>query len=248
MRRQILAPLIILVLVLLLWEGLVLCAEIKPIILPAPHQIAAALVRQPLLFLRHLGITMTEAVLGFIAGSLSAFFLAAIFVHSSLARCAVYPYAIALKSTPLVAIAPLLVFWFGDGLPAKVLMAALVSFFPVLVNSLDGLLRVDTEAIDLMQSLAASRWQTFWKIRFPNALPGIFSALKIASALSVVGALIAEFTGSSAGIGHLINTSLYYLDTDIVFAGIFCVSLAGVGFFMLISWIHRRIVFWERQY
>nr|VFK41873.1 MAG: NitT/TauT family transport system permease protein [Candidatus Kentron sp. SD]VFK47782.1 MAG: NitT/TauT family transport system permease protein [Candidatus Kentron sp. SD] len=230
---------------ILLWEIVDAVFEVKKIIAPAPHEIALAFVTEWRALFKATGITMLESVLGFILGSLVAFMLAILFVYSSTLRIAIYPYAVALKSTPLIAIAPLLILWFGNGLLSKIVMAALVAFFPVLVNAVDGLTSVEKDALSLMRSLSASQWQIFWKIRFPHSLPFIFSSLKIASSLAVVGAVIGEFTGSTSGIGHLINTSSYYLDTDVMFAAILMISSGGIIFFGIVSLAEKRIVFWR---
>jgi NitT/TauT family transport system permease protein len=188
---------------------------------------------------------MEESVLGFLLGSFGAYLVAIFFVYSRTFQQAVYPYAVALKSTPLIAIATLLVLWFGNGLFSKIVMSALVAFFPVLVNSAKGLTAVDPEALDLMKSLSASRWQVLTKIRVPNSLSYLMAGLKIASSLAVVGAVIGEFTGATEGIGHLINTSSYYLETPLMFAGVFMISLGGILFFGLMAFLERKIVFWQ---
>lgn len=151
----------------------------------------------------------------------------------------------ALKSTPLIAIAPLLVLWFGNGVLSKIVMSALVAFFPVLVNSVNGLANIDAEALDLMKSLSASKLQILIKIRVPASLPFVFASLKIASSLAVVGAVIGEFTGATQGIGHLIVTSSYYLETALMFAGVGMISLGGILFFGLVAYLERRLVFWR---
>jgi len=240
-------PIFTLAIIIATWEIIDMTLGIRKILLPAPHEIALAFKDNWRILFKETGITMLESVLGFILGTVIAFMLATSFVYSLNIRLALYPYAVALKSTPLIAIAPLLVLWFGNGLVSKIVMASLVSFFPVLVNSVDGLLSIDKESIDLMKSLSASRWQIFWKIRFPSCLPNLFSSLKIASSLAVVGAVIGEFTGSVSGIGHLINTSSYYLETDLMFAGIFFISLSGIIFFGIISLLEKKIVFWEKK-
>jgi NitT/TauT family transport system permease protein len=188
---------------------------------------------------------MEESVLGFLLGSGGAYLVAILFVFSRTFQQAVYPYAVALKATPLIAIAPLLVLWFGNGLLSKIVMSALVAFFPVLVNSAIGLTAVDPEVLDLMRSLSASRWQVLTKIRIPNSLSYFMAGLKIASSLAVVGAVIGEFTGATEGIGHLINTSSYYLETPLMFAGVAMISLGGVLFFGLMAYLERKIVFWQ---
>lgn len=242
--RPFLIPAITLVFLLLLWQAADAVFDFNKIILPSPSEIGRAFAENyPILF-KETGITLIESISGFLLGSVVAYLLAIAFVHSRTAQQAVYPYAVALKSTPLIAIAPLLVLWFGNGMLSKVVMSALVAFFPVLVNAVTGLSSVDSEAIDLMKSLSASRLQILTKLRIPNSAPYVFASLKIASSMAVVGAIIGEFTGSIQGIGHLINTSSYYLDTPLMFAGIAMISLGGILFFGLVAFLEERIVFW----
>lgn len=243
--RQITIPLITLVILLGSWELADAIFDFNKIIMPTPTEIGKGFIANWESLLTNTGITLLESVLGFLLGSFVAFFLAVSFVYSDTIRFAIYPYAVAIKSTPLIAIAPLLVIWFGNGLLSKVVMAALVSFFPVLVNAVDGLISIDKEALDLMKSLNASKMQIFRKIRFPNSLPLVFSSLKIASTLAVVGAVIGEFTGATKGIGYLINTSSYYLDTDVMFAGIILISLGGIVFFGFVSYLEKKFIFWK---
>lgn len=227
------------------WSAAEHVFHFNPIIMPSPGAIGDAFLANYRRLFRETGITMEESVLGFLLGSFGAYLVAIFFVYSRTFQQAVYPYAVALKSTPLIAIAPLLVLWFGNGLFSKIVMSALVAFFPVLVNSAKGLTAVDPEALDLMKSLSASRWQVLTKIRVPNSLSYLMAGLKIASSLAVVGAVIGEFTGATEGIGHLINTSSYYLETPLMFAGVFMISLGGILFFGLMAFLERKIVFWQ---
>lgn len=243
--KQVAIPVITLLFLLGIWELAGAVFRFNKIVLPNPSEIGAAFFANWESLLINTGITMLEAVLGFFLGSFVAFILAISFVYSETIKFAIYPYAVAIKSTPLIAIAPLLVIWFGNDLLSKIIMAALVAFFPVLVNAVDGLISIDREALDLMKSLNASQMQIFKKIRFPNSLPLVFSSLKIASTLAVVGAVIGEFTGASEGIGYLINTSSYYLDTDIMFAGIIMIALAGIAFFGVVVYLEKKIIFWR---
>lgn len=243
---SVLIPAVMLVALLSLWELAEALFDFNKVILPAPHEIALGFVAQWRSLLLNTSVTMLEALLGFLLGSAVAVVLAVSFTFSKTISYALYPYAVALKSTPLIAIAPLLVVWFGNGVLSKVVMSALVAFFPVLVNTVDGLSSFEPELLDLMRSLSASRWQILRKIRLPNSLPSLFSALKIASSLAVVGAVIGEFTGATIGIGHLINTSSYYLRTDVMFAGIAMISLSGIAFFGAIAYLERRVVFWHK--
>jgi NitT/TauT family transport system permease protein len=245
--RPIVLPALSLFVLLSLWEASAHLFRFNKVIMPAPSEVLAAAVSHwPLLF-QETGVTLSESALGFVLGSAIAYVLAIAFVHSPPIQDALYPYAIALKSTPLIAIAPLLVLWFGNGILSKVVMSALVAFFPVLVNSVTGLSAVDPDILTLMRSLSASPWQVLSKIRVPNSLGYLFASLKIASSLAVVGAVIGEFTGSTQGIGHLINTSSYYLETPLVFAGVAFISLGGILFFGLMAYLEKKVVFWDLQ-
>lgn len=244
---QLISPLLTLVVLLGAWEIAASSFNFNKIILPAPSDIFHAFRADYKILFRETAVTMFESVLGFLLGSAVAYGLAVVFVYSRLAQDALFPYAIALKSTPLIALAPLLVIWLGNGILSKVVMSALVAFFPVLVNSVKGLTAVDAEILELMSSLSASRWQVFTKVRFYNSLGYLFSALKTATSLSVVGAVIAEFTGSMAGIGHLLVTSSYYLETPRMFAAIMMISLGGILFFWVVGVFEQRIVFWENK-
>ncbi len=234
-----------LIVLLCIWVVAVRTFHINPVIMPSPGQVGASFLANYGRLFRETGITMEESVLGFLLGGVGAYAVAILFVYSRTVKDAVYPYAVALKSTPLIAIAPLLVLWFGNGLFSKIVMSALVAFFPVLVNSDNGLMTVDPETLDMMKSLSASSWQVLIKIRIPNSLCYLMAGLKIASSLAVVGAVIGEFTGATEGIGHLINTSSYYLETPLMFAGVVMISLGGVLFFALMGYLERKIVFWQ---
>jgi len=243
--RPVVAPVVTLFILLGLWELSIPLFHLNRIVLPQPTDIARAAAANWQRLLAQTGVTMMESVAGFLLGCGIAYLLAIAFVHSPLIQDALYPYAIALKSTPLIAIAPLLVLWFGNGLFSKIVMAALVAFFPVLVNSVTGLGAVEPEAFDLMRSFSASPLQILLKVRIPNSLPYLLASLKIASSLAVVGAVIGEFTGATRGIGFLINTSSYYLETPLMFAGVLAISLGGIVFFGIVAYIEKRLVFWQ---
>ena len=231
---------------LLLWEAAAITYD-NSLVLPTASEVFTAILENVSLLSRHSLVTFAEAFSGFVMGSFLAFVLAVWFVHSEKASKALYPYAIVLKATPLIALAPLLVFWFGNGFSSKVVMAGLVAFFPVIVNGVKGLKTIDAEALDLFRSLSASRLQIFLKLRFPSSLPFLFSALKIAAILAVVGAIIGEFTGASEGIGFIITNSSYYLDTPLMFAGIVFAGASGLALFSLVSLLEKRVVFWEAE-
>ncbi len=244
-RQKIVVPAAALLILVSIWQVADIVFKFNPLILPAPSEVWTAAQDNYIRLAMHTGITMFEALMGFLLGTVLAYVLAVAFVHSHHLRNAIYPYAIALKATPLIVIAPLLVIWLGDGIGAKIVMSALVAFFPVLVNSVTGLTAVDQETMDLMRSLSASRWQILIKIRLPASLGYVFASLKTASSLAVVGAIIAEFTGATVGVGSVIKTASYYFQTPLVFAGVVAISLGGIALFGAVAWLERRVVYWQ---
>jgi NitT/TauT family transport system permease protein len=244
-RERVLPAAAAFVIVVVLWATASIAFGLNPLILPPPGAVLVAFIQNWRSLLINTGITMAEAVLGFLVGAASAYAVAITFVRWRVVRDGFYPYAIALKSTPLIAIAPLLTMWFGDGLLAKVVMAALVAYFPVLVGAVQGLTTIDPELLDLMRSYSASWWQILTKVRIPKSMSHVFAALKTASSLAVVGALIGEFTGSTRGIGSVINMASYYLETATVFAAVIAISLAGIAFFAVVSFVQERVLSWE---
>ena len=215
------------------------------IVLPSPIEVGNSIAKNWQAILVAVGLTMFESILGFLVAALAGYALALIFFLSPSLRAALYPYAVALKATPLIAIAPILVIWTGDGIGAKIIMSALVAFFPVLVASYSGLNRYDEEALRFYRVLGASDGYILLHVIMPGSLSYLFSGLKIASTLAVVGAVIAEFVGAQYGAGNLIKAGSYYLNTPLVFATIIALGLASVLFFQLVQFMENRIVFWE---
>jgi len=229
-------------LVLLGWEAIVRLARVPAYLLPAPSSILASIDAD---LLGHLAVTFSEALAGFALASAAAFGAALLFVRSRTLEAGLFPLAIALKTTPLVALAPLLVLWMGTGWSSKVMAAALICFFPVLVNAVKGLKAADAEHFELFQSMHATRGQEFRKLRVPYCLPYLFAALKISSSLAVVGAIVGEFVGSTRGLGYVIMVSSSHLETEALFSAIFASALSGIVLFQAIGWCERRIVFWQ---
>ncbi|MBE9039395.1 ABC transporter permease [Oscillatoriales cyanobacterium LEGE 11467] len=246
-QTRILTPAIAFIFFIFLWELTVQNFSISPLVLPAPSAVLKVLVERFGYLAFHAGITFLEAVLGFLLGSIAGFALATLFLFSRTAEQAIYPYAVAIKAIPLVALAPLVVAWFGSGLFSKVFLAAIITFFPVLVNSLDGFKSVESDALDLFHVWSASQWQIFIKFRVFHALPSLFAGLKVSSSFAIVGAVVAEFIGSEQGIGFAIKSSSYFLSTDLTFAAILVSALIGLAFFWLISALERKIVFWKNE-
>lgn len=210
------------------WEILVRAFEVSPLILPGPFAVAGTIYDLHSYILSHTVVTLAEALLGFLIGLFLALAMTLAFVLSSLTRSALYPYVIAFRAIPIVAMAPLMVLWFGTGLTSKVLLAATIAFFPILVNLLSGIASIRPEAYELMATLCASRVQTLLHLEIPASVPALIAGLKLGASFAVVGAIVAEFTGASRGLGFVLKSAMHYSRTDVMFAGIFAASLLGL--------------------
>jgi NitT/TauT family transport system permease protein len=242
MKLSWLVPLIFVVFFLCAWEAAVKILAIPEYLLPAPSVILEAV--DSGLFVQ-LAVTFSEALMGFAIASILAFGAALAFVRFRPLEQGFFPIAIAIKTTPLVALAPLLVLWQGTGWWSKITAASLICFFPVLVNTVKGLKAADAEYFELFKSLGASRRQEFGKLRIPFCLPYIFSALKISSSLAVVGAIVGEFVGATKGLGYLIMISSAHIETPTLFSAIFASAAAGIVLFYAVSAVERFVVFWQ---
>jgi NitT/TauT family transport system permease protein len=228
------------------WEWIVRALAIPEFLVPAPSTVATALARglRTGLYVRNFGVTLTEALCGFLIASAAGIVLGAVIAQFRLLEQTLYPYLVALQTLPKIAIAPLIIVWFGFGISSKVIIAATVAFFPVLVNVIVGLKTVDPAKLDLMRSLRASRWQTFRLVTFPNALPFVFAGLDIAIVFSVLGAIVGEFVGAQEGLGNLILQFNFALDIAGVFAVLILLSFLGVALHLVMQAIQRRVIFW----
>lgn len=226
------------------WEAAVRILAIPAFLLPAPSVIVARMFEMRALLGANLGSTMLAAVLGFLIGTSFAVALAILFLYSRTAERALFPWAITIKTIPILAIAPLLTIWLGYGLAPKVAIAALICFFPTLVNTVKGLKMVDRQALEFLQVVGASKGQTFRHARIFAALPYTFAAAKISSSAAVIGAIVAEFTGANVGIGTLIVTAGYQMDATMLFAAIITSSVATVILFYLVVLAERFCLFW----
>jgi NitT/TauT family transport system permease protein len=242
-----LVPLVLVVFVLG-WEGLVRAWQVPEFLVPAPSAIGRALVAglTSRLYLDHFGVTLYESLLGFLIAAAAGIACGTVIAQFRVVEQTLYPYLVALQTLPKIAIAPLLIIWLGFGLTSKVVIAALVAFFPILVNVIVGLKTVDGPKLDLMRSLDASRWQTFRYVTFPNALPFVFAGLDIAVVFSVLGAIVGEFVGSQRGLGNLILQFHTSLDVAGMFAVLLLLAVLGVGLHLVIQAIQRRVIFWAQ--
>jgi NitT/TauT family transport system permease protein len=245
--RYRLYTLAIFILMLMLWEALPRFGFVNAILLPRFSDVAVAfvtLVQQPFFF-GHFGVTLSEILIGFACGVTLGLSLGIMLSVSKAARAITYPFVVAFQATPKVVFAPLFVAWFGFGITSKIVMAIVISFFPVLINTLAGLESVPDNAKMLMRSIRASNMQTFFKVSLPHALPIIFAGIKAALVFSVIGAIVGEFIGASAGLGYLLNLYNYQLRIDRVFAVIVVLASIGAGGFFFLEWLDRKLIFWR---
>jgi NitT/TauT family transport system permease protein len=239
-----LLPLLAIVTVLVLWEGTTRLFQVPTYIMPGPLAIWESLVRNWTTLQKHAITTGIEALAGFALGNGIAILLAIGFVHSPIVERTVYPMAVALRTIPFVAVAPILIIWMGNGLPPKIVIAALGVFFPTLVNMVRGLQAPDREAFEYMQTLSASWMQVLWKLRWPSALPYLFAALKIAAPTAVISAVVAEWVGADQGLGNLVVTSTYSMNIALLWATVAVASLLSLLLFGGVLLLERVFVKW----
>jgi len=219
--------------------------DLEDFLVPSPSQVFDVLWQDRDLIAENAWVTLIEIVAGF-AVALVVGLLAASLLHlSDLLRRTSYPVIVASQTIPIIVIAPVLVVWFGYGIGPKLAIIALICFFPIAVNTLDGLRSVDPDSVKMMRTLYASRWQIFKRVEIPTALPYAFSGAKIAVAVSVIGAVFGEWAGSEKGLGHLMLQDNAQLMTDRLFAAVFVLSAIAIVLFGLISLLERRVLRWR---
>jgi NitT/TauT family transport system permease protein len=222
-----LPPAIILVVLLIVWQGTVRALDLPPWLLPAPSDIAARFGRTSNLGY-HTGMTVIEAFSGFVIAAIFGVGLSGGIVHSRFLERGLLPYIIVSNAIPIIAVMPLLTIWFGFGIIPKIVICAIISFFPIVTNTTRGLRSADYRVIEFMRSINATPVQVFLKVQLPSALPFIFAGFKIAASLALVGAVVAEFYSSDRGLGYLIITSATELRTDLLFVAITILAVLGV--------------------
>jgi ABC-type nitrate/sulfonate/bicarbonate transport system permease component len=227
------------------WEALVQAGAVDALLLPAPSQVATSLWTDRGLLAPDLAVTLQEVLVGLLVAVAVGAALGVAMHVSAPVRRALRPLVIGSQAVPIPVIAPLLILVLGFGLVPKVLLVALVCFFPVTINLYDGLRRVDPDARKLLRSFDASRWQSFRLLDAPAALPAAFTGLKVAAAVSVIGAVFAEWAGSDAGLGHALLTANGQLETARAFAATFLLFLLAVGLYGLFAVLERRMVRWR---
>jgi NitT/TauT family transport system permease protein len=230
------------------WEALTQLAAYPPFILPSPGLVAQRfmVVAANGSLWHNAEITLGEALGGFTLGFVTATCLGYVLAKSPGLEKLLAPYIVASQSIPIVALAPLLVLWFGFGLTSKVVVSALIVFFPILVNTVVGLRSVDTQCRELMRSFSASRWQVFTKLELPAALPVLFGGIRVGITLSVIGAVVGEFVGADEGLGFLVNVARGLYDTPLMFVALLTLVVIAVTLYGIVSILERILISWPR--
>ena len=234
-----------LTLTLVIWQLTIVVFAVPSYLVPAPTDVAGAVSRDlPLLFEAAVP-TITEAFLGFLLGNTVALLVAVSFVYNKVVEEMFYPVAILVKTIPIVAIAPVLKIILGNGIEPKIVIAALICFFPTLVNSVRGFRAVNPQLLELMRVLSASKTEVFLRVRIYSALPYIFSALKISVTMCVLGAIVGEWIGANKGIGYLLLQSMFDFNAPRLFATILTASVIAITGFAIVSMLEKWIIRWD---
>jgi len=248
-RTRLATDLLIAALALAVLAGLleiwVRVAAVPSYLFPAPSSVLVRLVEDPTFFALEAAVTVIEATFGFLIGVSAAFIVGALMAHSRALERALYPLAVLVKLTPIVAVAPLFTLWFGFGSAPKVAIAALITFFPMVVNAFVGLRDVDPQELAFLQVLDASRWEVFRTLRVPSSLPYLFSGARISANLALIGAVVAEWTGADRGLGRVILVANANLDLATLFGAVLVLVLIGVAVNVAASTVEVRVLHWH---
>jgi NitT/TauT family transport system permease protein len=239
--------LLALTVVAIIWEIWIEVRDVPIYLVPAPSDVFAGLVEDPFLFVKEGVVTLTEAMAGFVLGSTVALAGAVLMAHSRVLERSLLPLAILVKVTPIVAIAPLFVIWFGFGMMPKILITALITFFPVLVNGITGFRSVDPGAMDFLRSINASRREIFLTLRLPSSMPYLFSAFRVSIPLAVIGAVVGEWFSADRGLGSVIIVAHSNLDMVTLFGAIVTLAIMGIGLTLAVSVAEKKALFWHES-
>jgi NitT/TauT family transport system permease protein/putative hydroxymethylpyrimidine transport system permease protein len=249
--RRWLLPLGLIALLLGLWQlatstGAIADAlSLESYLVPSPTEIASSLWENRDLLAENAWVTLKEMLLGIFCALAVGVGFAIVMHRWRVVQDAAYPLVVASQTIPIVVIAPILVVWFGYGITPKIVIVALICFFPITVNTLDGLRSVDHEAVKLLRSLDASRWQLLWRLEAPAALPNLFTGIKISVVVAPIAAVFAEWAGSSSGLGHLIQSDTAYYLVDRQFAAVVVLAAMALALIGLTTLVERRVVRWR---
>ncbi len=241
-------PTLTFILLLILWEVVVIAFRIPQVILPRPTEVVDQMARFPGLIAQATAVTLWETLAGFIVAVAVGVPLAILITYSPLLRGTIYPLLVVAQSIPKVSIAPLILIWLGYGTLPKIIVAFLVSFFPIVIATAAGLEAVEPDLLDLARSLRASAWQSFFLIRFPTALPFIFSGLKVAITLAIIGAVIGEFVGANSGLGYVLVSSTANFNVPLGYACLVVLSVLGILLLAAMEGLERLVVPWARPH
>ncbi|MFP7674806.1 ABC transporter permease [Marivita sp. S0852] len=244
---RVLIPVLFGVTLIVLWEGVVRGFAVSPVILPAPSTVAVTFANSTdILWMDFKQTVLKGAVSGFLIGVTAAFVTAVLIDRSAFLTRGLLPIGNFVAALPIVGIAPILVSWFGFDWQSKAAVVVVMVFFPILVNTVQGLRETDAMQRDLMHTYAAGYLDSLIKLRLPAALPFVFNGLKIATTLALIGAIVAEYFGSpTRGMGFRISTGVGSLSIDLVWAEIVVAAMAGTAFYGLVAWIEKRVTFWH---
>lgn len=254
-------PLIAIALMLVAWEAIVRALSVPVYLLPAPSAVFGTLVTllaagwaEPLYVggtpagvLRDAYITLAEALIGLAIGTALGLALGVFMAHSRFAEQAIYPVVSAIRATPIIAIAPIFIIWFGFGIAPKAAVAALATFFPMMVNAIVGMRSIDTTTLEFFQSVRASTREIFWHLRVPNTLPYFFAALRLSVSLALIGAMVGELVGSREGLGHMITGMAMQLRMPEVFSAVIVLAVIGIALTELVSLLQSRFLYWHES-
>lgn len=243
-RRNLIPPFLLIIFVILVWQTVALSSGLSAFILPSPIQVLQAGWETREVLGSAITTTMLETMIGLTIATILGVLIAAAIDLSSVVRRALYPILVASQTVQILAIAPLLIIWFGFSMLPKVMIVVLICFFPLAVNTADGLASADPDYVSLLRAMGADRKQIWRLVRFPAALPAFFTGLRIAVTYSVVGATIGEWVGGSEGLGLYMLRSKNALATDQVFVGIVLTSMLSIGLFLLVYVIERALLPW----
>ncbi len=254
-------PLVAMALAIALWEAVVQLLRIPVYLLPAPSAVVGTLWTllaagwveplrvggAPNSILRDTTITLVEALIGLGIGTAIGLAFGILMAHSRFAEQAIYPVVSAIRATPIISIAPIFIIWFGFGIAPKAAIAALATFFPMMVNCITGMRSVDPQTLEFFRSVHASTREIFWHLRVPNTLPYFFAGLRLSVSLAIIGAIVGELVGASEGLGHMITETAIKLLTPQVFSGVIALAVMGIVLTEIVSFLQGRFLYWHES-
>lgn len=255
------APLVALAVLLLIWEATVQALRIPVYLLPAPSLVATTLFEllsagwveplrvggAPASIIRDSTITLIESLIGLAFGTAIGVTLGILMAHSRFAEQSIYPVVSAIRATPIISIAPIFIIWFGFGIAPKAALAALATFFPIMVNCVTGMRSVDPQTLEFFRSVHASTREIFWHLRVPNTLPYFFAGLRLSVSLAIIGATVGELLGASEGLGFMITQTAISLLTTHVFSGVIALAALGIVLTEIVTLVQHRVLYWHES-